>query len=73
VKDWSKGRVTLLGDATHPIPQYLAQGACQATKDAVVLAEKAAENSITRADRPRNCATPCSRRTFDGIQWLYGV
>ena len=42
VKDWSKGRVTLLGDAAHPMLQYLAQGACMATEDAVVLAEKAA-------------------------------
>lgn len=43
VKDWSKGRVTLLGDAAHPMLQYLAQGACQATEDAVWLAEKVAE------------------------------
>ena len=42
VKDWSKGRVTLLGDAAHPMLQYLAQGACMATEDAVVLAEKIA-------------------------------
>jgi 3-hydroxybenzoate 6-monooxygenase len=40
VKDWSKGRITLLGDAAHPMLQYLAQGACMATEDAVVLAEK---------------------------------
>jgi salicylate hydroxylase len=39
VKDWSKGRVTLLGDAAHPMLQYLAQGACMASEDAVVLAE----------------------------------
>jgi 2-polyprenyl-6-methoxyphenol hydroxylase-like FAD-dependent oxidoreductase len=45
VKDWSQGRVTLLGDAAHPMLQYLAQGACMATEDAVVLAEKAAAQS----------------------------
>ena len=39
VKDWSKGRVTLLGDAAHPMLQYLAQGACMASEDAVALAE----------------------------------
>jgi len=44
VKDWSKGRVTLLGDAAHPMLQYLAQGACMATEDAVCLAEKVAES-----------------------------
>jgi len=42
VKNWSKGRVTLLGDAAHPMLQYLAQGACMATEDAVCLAHHAA-------------------------------
>jgi len=40
IKEWTKGRVTLLGDAAHPMLQYLAQGACMATEDAVCLAEK---------------------------------
>ena len=44
VKEWSKGRATLLGDAAHPMLQYLAQGACMATEDAVSLADKASEN-----------------------------
>ena len=35
---WTRGRVTLLGDAAHPTLQYLAQGACMAIEDAVVLA-----------------------------------
>ncbi len=42
VKEWSKGRVVLLGDAAHPMLQYLAQGACMATEDAVILGEKVA-------------------------------
>jgi 2-polyprenyl-6-methoxyphenol hydroxylase-like FAD-dependent oxidoreductase len=42
IKDWSKGHTTLLGDAAHPMLQYLAQGACMATEDAVCLAEQAA-------------------------------
>jgi salicylate hydroxylase len=42
VKTWTKGRVTLLGDAAHPMLQYLAQGACMATEDAVCLAESVA-------------------------------
>ncbi|MFN3656265.1 MAG: 3-hydroxybenzoate 6-monooxygenase [Pseudolabrys sp.] len=42
VKNWSSNRVTLLGDAAHPMLQYLAQGACMATEDAVVLADKVA-------------------------------
>jgi salicylate hydroxylase len=36
--DWTRGRVTLLGDAAHPMLQYLAQGACQAFEDVLCLA-----------------------------------
>ncbi|HWP26165.1 MAG TPA: 3-hydroxybenzoate 6-monooxygenase [Xanthobacteraceae bacterium] len=42
IKEWSKGRVTLLGDAAHPMLQYLAQGANMALEDAVCLAEQIA-------------------------------
>ena len=31
--------MTLLGDAAHPTLQYLAQGACMAIEDAVILAD----------------------------------
>ncbi len=34
---WSRGCVTLLGDAAHPMTPSLGQGACQALEDAVVL------------------------------------
>jgi 3-hydroxybenzoate 6-monooxygenase len=39
IRHWSKGRVTLLGDAAHPTLQSLAQGACMAIEDAICLAE----------------------------------
>ena len=35
---WGEGRVTLLGDAAHPMTPDLGQGACQAVEDAVALA-----------------------------------
>ena len=41
IRHWSRGRVTLLGDAAHPTLQTLAQGACMAIEDAVCLAELA--------------------------------
>ena len=40
VKNWSKGRMTLIGDAAHPMLQYLAQGAGMAIEDAVCLANR---------------------------------
>jgi len=37
---WSVGRVTLLGDAAHPMLPGVAQGASQALEDAVVMTER---------------------------------
>ena len=37
-KEWSKGRVTLLGDAAHPTLQYIAQGAGMSMEDSLCLA-----------------------------------
>ncbi len=37
---WSRGRVTLLGDACHPMLPFMAQGAAMAIEDAWVLAEE---------------------------------
>ncbi|MEO8390446.1 MAG: 3-hydroxybenzoate 6-monooxygenase [Polaromonas sp.] len=50
VKNWTDRRVTLLGDAAHPMLQYLAQGAGQAIEDAVVLREAL---RFTRGDVPQ--------------------
>ena len=44
VGKWLDGRVALLGDAAHPMLQYLAQGACMAMEDAVCLADSLAKH-----------------------------
>jgi 2-polyprenyl-6-methoxyphenol hydroxylase and related FAD-dependent oxidoreductases len=36
--DWGRGRITLLGDAVHPMVPFLAQGAAMAMEDGYVLA-----------------------------------
>jgi salicylate hydroxylase len=40
ISDWVKGRIALLGDAAHPMFQYIAQGACQAIEDGFCLARE---------------------------------
>lgn len=37
LRQWSRGRVTLLGDAAHPMQPNLGQGACTAIEDAYVI------------------------------------
>ena len=38
IQTWGRGRVTLLGDAAHPMTPNMGQGACQAIEDALALA-----------------------------------
>ncbi|MDX3224911.1 FAD-dependent monooxygenase [Streptomyces sp. ME19-01-6] len=45
LEQWGDGRVTLLGDAAHPMLTSLAQGAGMAIEDAVVLAGTLARSS----------------------------
>jgi 2-polyprenyl-6-methoxyphenol hydroxylase-like FAD-dependent oxidoreductase len=44
LKQWSHGRVTLLGDAAHPTTPNLGLGGCMAIEDGLVLARALAEN-----------------------------
>ena len=59
---WSFGRVTLLGDAAHPMVPRGSNGAGQAILDARFLAEQLAERglvpqALSEYDRVRNAAT----------------
>ena len=44
VRIWGIGRVSLLGDAAHPMSFNVGQGACQAIEDAVILAAHLRQN-----------------------------
>lgn len=39
LSSWSRGRITLLGDAAHPMAPNLGQGACTSIEDALTLAQ----------------------------------
>jgi salicylate hydroxylase len=43
MRTWTSGRITLLGDAAHPMLPFLSQGAAMAIEDAFVLARALAE------------------------------
>ena len=43
VAKWGTKRITLVGDAAHPVAQYMAQGACMALEDAVTLGKALAQ------------------------------
>ena len=40
LRSWGTGRITLLGDAAHPMTPFLGQGGCQAIEDAAVLGRR---------------------------------
>lgn len=44
LRQWGRGRVTLVGDAAHPMTPFLGQGGCQAIEDAVVLGDRLARS-----------------------------
>jgi len=50
---WSTARVTLLGDACHPMMPFMAQGAGQAIEDAVVLSRALTELDVPVAAQLR--------------------
>lgn len=83
---WSVGRVTLLGDACHPMTPFMAQGAGMAIEDAVVLARCLAASTddadelqtYQRLRQPRTSRVQLSSRNNEWLKdstdadWVYG-
>lgn len=85
---WSKGRATILGDAAHPMVPFMAQGACMAIEDAVVLARaldgvtpdgvEAAFARYEAARKPRTAQVQANSLANDWLKkggnadWVYG-
>jgi len=57
---WSRDRVTLLGDAAHPMVPFMAQGACMAIEDAVVLGR-----ALAKAD---TSSIPAALKTYENAR-----
>jgi 2-polyprenyl-6-methoxyphenol hydroxylase-like FAD-dependent oxidoreductase len=82
ISSWTRNRITLLGDAAHPMLQYIAQGACQALEDAACLGRNLGKHPgdaarafagyekarIARTARVQNAA-----RFFGEMKHLQGV
>jgi salicylate hydroxylase len=74
---WSVGRVTLLGDACHPMTPFMAQGACMAIEDAVVLgraltgvSEASVPAALKRYENARKERTARVQIGSRGNEWL---
>lgn len=70
-RTWGQGRVTLLGDAAHPMMPNLGQGGCQAVESAVALGRALQstpdiEQALRRYERQRIArSNPFVKRSFD--------
>jgi 2-polyprenyl-6-methoxyphenol hydroxylase-like FAD-dependent oxidoreductase len=81
IDSWTRGRLTLLGDAAHPMLQYIAQGACQALEDAVCLGNALARQpdlrqaflAYERERIPRTARVQRTARFFGDLKHLDGA
>jgi 6-hydroxynicotinate 3-monooxygenase len=75
---WGEGGLVLLGDACHPMPPYIAQGAAAAIEDAVVLARCLAETpqdpprAVRRYEALRRPRTTLLQETARQNTWMRG-
>jgi salicylate hydroxylase len=88
IPKWTGGRVTLLGDACHPMMPFMAQGGAMAIEDAAVLSRclqgksnaqlPAALQAYENARRDRTAAIQVSSqqnkwpRDAADVEWVYG-
>jgi len=79
LKSWSQGRVTLLGDAAHPMSPYAGQGANSTFEDAYELAQclshsSSIEEALTTYENRRIPRTQAIQaRSALGEQRFYGT
>lgn len=64
METWSKGYVTLLGDAAHPMLPFMGQGAAMAIEDGVVLARCITESDSIKAAFERYESARLERTAF---------
>ena len=73
---WSKNRVTLMGDASHPMLPFMAQGAGMAIEDGVVLGRclvgDEPEAELRRYEQARQDRTARIQIGSRGNQWMKG-
>lgn len=74
---WSKGQATIMGDAAHPMVPFMAQGACMAIEDAVVLARAldgvrvdGIENALETYEAERRPRTAEIQRASLANEWM---
>ncbi|MFZ0089298.1 MAG: FAD-dependent monooxygenase [Solirubrobacteraceae bacterium] len=79
LKQWGKGRVTLLGDAAHPTSPYAAYGAGMSIEDGYFLAAELEQVDVGDAGRVRGALQAFEERrkkhtaTVSQMAWMNGV
>jgi salicylate hydroxylase len=80
------GRVSLLGDASHPMVPFMAQGAAMAIEDAAILARCVSRRGpdvrralleygqvrLERTDRMQSGSRADTSGTWGSREWVYG-